>query len=108
MFPLLSLFVFILATLRSTFVNANYVVYPSDRANLAINALVTESLCVFVGPSNLVTYASKPRQVYEFWLVTCSSQQAQRIIRIDGVSIHYKRLIILKDYTKQQSRSKPC
>lgn len=80
--------------------NADFVVYPSNRTDLPANSLVTHNLNWMLGPSNVVPYVSNIRQLYEFWLVTCTSQQAQRIAAISGVGIRpifILSLEVLKD-----------
>ena len=76
----LSLFLF-------TLVYADYVVYPRIRNNLRLNAGITDSIISLLGAENVQTYSSRPRQVYEFWLIKATASQAAVVKNVVGVSL---------------------
>ena len=63
-----------------------YVVYPSVRNDLRLNARLTASFFSLLGVRNVKPFTSRPRQVYEFWLVRATDEQAEIIRRNSGVS----------------------
>lgn len=67
-------------------VHADYVVYPRVREDLRLNAAITESIISLLGAANVQTFISRPRQVYEFWLVIATDSQAGLVRKIAGVS----------------------
>ena len=68
-------------------VYADYVVYPRIRNNIRLNAAITDSITFFLGAENVQTFISRPRQVYEFWLIKATDTQAVVVGGITGVSI---------------------
>ena len=68
-------------------VYADYVVYPRIRNNIRLNAAITDSISFFLGAENVQTFVSRPRQVYEFWLIKATDTQAGVVRGITGVSL---------------------
>lgn len=69
-----------------TSVCADYVVYPRTRNNFRLNSEVTDSINFYLGPENVQTFISIPRQVYEFWLIKATENQAVVLRNLPGVS----------------------
>ena len=70
-----------------TLVYADYVVYPRIQSNLRLNAGITDSIISLLGAKNVQAFISRPRQVYEFWLVKATPSQAAVIKNVVGVSL---------------------
>ena len=80
------LFVF-LSLFFHALVCADYVVYPRIRNNLRLNAGITDSINFFLGAENVRAISSRPRQVYEFWLIKATASQAAVVKDMVGVSV---------------------
>lgn len=77
---------FCLSLFFLTSVYADYVVYPRIRSNLRLNSAVTDSIISLLGAENVQTFMSRPRQVYEYWLIKATDSQVVVVRGMVGVS----------------------
>ena len=80
------LFVFLTLFLH-TVVYADYVVYPRIRNNLRLNSGITDSIISFLGAENVQAFSSRPRRLYEFWLIKATASQVTAVKGMVGVSV---------------------
>ncbi len=79
--------IFSLSLYFLTSVYADYVVYPRIRNNLRLNADITDSITSLLGARNVQTFVSRPRAVYEFWLIKATDNQVVLVKGMVGVSV---------------------
>ena len=64
-----------------------YVVYPTDRKDVAACSRTNDALVKVCGQSRVQTYRSQIRQTTEFWVIRTIETSTATVLQIPGVRI---------------------